>query len=121
MPRRGEVGDTMPYEGEEPPLAERREEPGAELDALARAVIGAAIEVHRRLGPGLDEALYQNALAIEFDLRQIPFAREVIVQVEYKGRPIGTKRLDFVVGERLIVETKAIELLLPLHKAQLLT
>lgn len=111
----------MPYEGEEPPYAGRRVEPDAELDSLAHAVIGAAIEVHRHFGPGLDEELYQNALAIEFGLRGIPFAREVVVDVEYKGRYIGKKRLDFVVGGRLVLETKAIEQLLSLHKAQVLT
>lgn len=107
----------MPYEEEEPPYIE----PDAELHALSGAVIGAAIEVHRRLGPGLDEALYAAGLAIEFRIREIAFAREVPVDVRYKGEVIGTKRLDFVVGGRLVVELKAVEELSKLHKAQVLT
>ncbi len=107
----------MPYDGEEPPYVE----PDLETDALAPAVIVAAIEVHRRLGPGLDEGLYESALAIEFRLREIPFERQVVINVEYKGEFIGFKRLDFVAGGRLIVEFKAVEQLTPLHKAQVLT
>ena len=107
----------MPYEGEDPPWVE----PDPELDALAHSVIGAAIEVHRRLGPGLDECLYESALCVEFRLRGIDFARQVIVPVLYKGEVIGEKRIDLVVGRRLIVELKAVESLMPLHKAQLQT
>ena len=92
-----------------------------ELNTLTKAVIGAAIEVHRILGPGLDEALYEAALAVEFRLRGITFTRQVIVGVTYKGEPIGEKRLDFLVDGKLIVELKAIELIAPLHKAQVLT
>ena len=107
----------MPYEGENPPYVE----PDPELDALAHAVIGAALEVHRRRGPGLDEGLYESALAIEFRLRDIPFERQVAIDVLYKGEFIGQKRLDFMVGGRLVVELKAVEQLTPLHKAQVLT
>jgi GxxExxY protein len=110
-------GATMPYEGEEPPLIE----PDPETDELARAVIGAAIEVHRQFGPGLDEGLYRNALCVELNLRGIPFQKEVVIDVLYKGEPIGKKRIDFIVGGKLIVELKAVEQLAPLHKAQLLT
>lgn len=98
-----------------------RIEPDAETDALAKAVIGAAIEVHRHYGAGLEESLYQAALEVEFGLRSIPFAREVIVPVLYKGCVIGERRLDFIVGGKLVVELKAIEQLAPVHKAQVLT
>jgi GxxExxY protein len=107
----------MPYEGEDPPWME----PDPELDALAHAVIGAAIEVHRRLGAGLDEVLYEGGLCVEFRLRGIEFARQVLVPVVYKGEVIGEKRIDLVVGRRLIVELKSVETLTPLHKAQLHT
>jgi len=102
---------------EEAPLAE----PDPSLDALAHDVIGAGIEVHRQLGPGLDEALYENALAIELRLRGISFLRQVTIAVQYKGEPIGDKRLDLVVGDKLIVELKAIEQIGKLHSAQVLT
>src|ERR1700733_13291920 len=107
----------MPFEDEDPPYVE----PDLELDALARAVIGAAIEVHRHLGPGLDEGLYQNAMKREFKLQGIPYADEVKIQVPYKGEVIGERRIDLLVGGRLIVELKAVEQLSSLHKAQVLT
>ena len=107
----------MPYDGEEPPYVE----PDAELDELARAVIGAAIEVHRRLGPGLDEALYHNGLCVELRLRQVHFGRQVEVPVIYKSEEIGKRKLDLLVGGRLVVELKAVETLTPLHTAQLRT
>jgi GxxExxY protein len=107
----------MPYEGEEPSYVE----PDRELDELARLTIGAAIEVHRRLGPGLDEGMYQGAMEVELQLRGISFARQVDMPVEYKGVAIGTRRIDLVVGGRLIVELKSVEQLGPLHRAQLMT
>jgi GxxExxY protein len=115
--RQSKEGGLMPYEGEDPPYAE----PDRELDELARHAIGAAIEVHRRLGPGLDESLYQGAMEVELQIRGIPFARQVDTPVEYKGVAIGRRRIDLVVGGRLIVELKSIEQISPLHKAQVLT
>ena len=61
-------------------------EPSERLDSLARRVIGAAIEVHRHLGPGFIESVYENALAVEFDLREIPFVKQPEVKIYYKGR-----------------------------------
>jgi GxxExxY protein len=110
-------GRRMPYEEEYPPLYE----PDEALNALSHAVIGAAIEVHKRLGPGLDEHLYREAMCVELTLRGIRYSKEVEVVVEYKGHPIGKKRLDFVIEGKLIIELKAVEQLSPLHKAQLLT
>jgi GxxExxY protein len=107
----------MPYDDEEPGFVE----PDAELDELARAAIGAAIEVHRHLGPGLDEALYERAFCVELGLRNIPFTAQVVVDVAYKGHSIGERRLDIIVGGRLVIELKAIEALGPIHKAQVRT
>ena len=90
-------------------------EPNKGLDQLARAVIGAAIEVHRHLGAGLQEPLYAPALQIELSLRSIPFETEVILPVSYKGRPLGTRKLDLLVGGALIVELKSVEALAPIH------
>jgi GxxExxY protein len=75
--------------------------------ALTRRVIGACFAVHNELGRGLREALYGNALAIELEERSIAFAREVPMQVFYRGRPIGCQRCDFLIESRLLVETKA--------------
>ncbi|HUB27090.1 MAG TPA: GxxExxY protein [Tepidisphaeraceae bacterium] len=96
-------------------------EPDPQLSAVTGAIIGAAIEVHRHLGPGLDEAIYEEAMAVELMLRNIEFARQVIVRVPYKDRTVGEKRLDLIVAHQVVVELKAVELLSPLHKAQVHT
>jgi GxxExxY protein len=92
-------------------------EPDKKADELARAVIGAAIEVHRTLGPGFLESVYEEALCIELELRGIPFQRQVPVAVDYKGRRAGESRLDLLVGEMLVVELKAVEQVAPIHRA----
>lgn len=96
-------------------------EPDLATDELARSVIGAAIDVHRALGPGLLESVYEEALAHELVQREIPFARQVHVELAYKGHVIGQGRLDVLADDRLVVELKAVENLLPLHSAQLLS
>jgi len=99
---------------------EQRGEPDAELDALAQKAIGAAIEVHRHLGPGYLESSYAAALAIEMNARGIDFVREAPVSLAYKGTPIGEARLDFLVGQRLIAELKAVESINNVHRAQVI-
>jgi len=85
-------------------------------------VIGAAIEVHRALGPGLLESAYEECLCRELFLRKMPLKRQVALPIEYKGAKLDCGyRLDIVVDEQLIVELKACEDLLPIHEAQLLT
>lgn len=97
------------------------QEPGESEDRLAHAVIGAAIEVHRVLGPGYLESVYEEALGIELGDRGIPFERQVAFSVDYKGRPAGAGRLDMLVGRVLVNELKAADALLPVHRAQLLS
>ncbi|MFU8847883.1 MAG: GxxExxY protein [Opitutales bacterium] len=71
-------------------------------------IIGACMEVYNELGSGFLEAVYQEALAIEFELRGIPFLREQLLQIKYKGRILETRyRADFVVFDKIILETKA--------------
>ncbi|MGC4122638.1 MAG: GxxExxY protein [Myxococcales bacterium] len=96
----------------------RRREPTQRADALARSVIGAAIAVHRELGPGFPEVVYQRALAIELEALGIPFEREQPFTVCYRGASVGKGQLDFLVGDILVVELKAVEAVLPLHRAQ---
>ena len=98
-----------------------RIEPGRELDELAHGVIGAAIEVHRHLGPGFLEGVYEEALAIEFRLRGLPFERQKLITVGYKEVAVGEGKLDFLVDDRLIVELKAVEALSAIHKAQVIS
>ena len=97
-------------------------EPGAdpETEALARAVIGAAIEVHRILGPGLPESVYRRAVSHELDLRRIPHECEAPVPVVYKGKHVGKGSMDILVGKRLVVELKTVILLNDVHRAQVI-
>lgn len=91
-------------------------------DRLSNEIIGAAIEVHKQLGPGLLESAYEYCLAHELGLRNIPFERQKELPVLYKGVPIDCGyRLDLLIGNLVIVELKAVDKLLPIHEAQLLT
>ena len=91
-------------------------------NGLSREVIGAAIEVHRHLGPGLLESAYQASLEKELELRDIPFDRQVPLPVEYKGVRLDCGyQMDLAVGGLVVVELKAVEKLEPIHEAQLLT
>ncbi len=93
-----------------------------EWDAWTSRALAAAIAVHRALGPGLLESAYQEALAAEFESRFIPFEREWPVPVFYRDHLLATHyRMDFLVGGLLVIEIKAIEVLLPVHSAQVLT
>jgi len=108
-------------EGVPEPFVDREDEPDPELNKITNAIIGAAIEVHRQLGPGLPESHYEEALAYEFELRGICFARQVPVEVFYKGRKVGVFRADFVVERLVLVEVKAVEAIASLHTSQVLT
>jgi GxxExxY protein len=96
-------------------------EPDPELNRLTNAIIGAAIEVHRILGPGHLESVYEEALAIEFERRGIVAARQVPIEIQYKGQPVGKGRLDFLVEGRVVLDTKAVEALAPIHTAQVIS
>ena len=92
------------------------------LDDLSYKVIGCAIEVHRSLGPGLLESVYEKALIHELKLNNIPVKSQVEVKVSYKGLDIGEGlRLDLLVDEQLIVELKSVDDFKPVHHKQLLT
>ena len=96
-------------------------EPPKEMDVAANAVIGAAIEVHRHLGPGFLESVYEEALSIELGLRGIRFERQKPLSVNYKGQSVGDSRVDLWVDDRLIVELKALDRILPIHHAQVIS
>lgn len=89
---------------------------------LTGKIIGAAIEVHRHLGPGLLESAYQICLGRELELRGIRFEREKSLPIEYKSERLDCGyRLDFIVEQKVIVELKSVDNLLPIHDAQVLT
>ena len=89
---------------------------------LTESIIGAAIDVHRELGPGLLESAYEECLCHELHLRGLRFQRQVELPVTYKGLKLDRGyKLDIVVEEQVVLELKSIEQILPIHQAQLLT
>jgi GxxExxY protein len=93
-----------------------------EINQLTDKIIGAAVEVHRVLGPGLLESAYQRALAHELRLRNIEFEEQKLCAVRYKDLLIeDAYRLDFLVGGKVVVELKTVDSLLDVHEAQVLT
>jgi len=94
----------------------------ADINRLTGEVINAAIEVHKALGPGLLESVYEECLCHELSLRKISYKRHKDLPIEYKGMKLECGyRLDVVVADQLILEIKACENLLPIHEAQVLT
>jgi GxxExxY protein len=89
-----------------------------DIDALTHKIIGCAMQVHKVLGNGFQEVIYQRALAIEFSFQGLTFDREKEMELFYREQHIGTRRVDFFVEEKVMVEIKAIEQLLDVHKAQ---
>lgn len=96
-------------------------EPTAETNKLTEEIIGAAIEVHRVLGPGLLESVYESAMCVELTMRGVPFVRQPAVDLSYKGQVVGTGRLDLLVADQVVVELKAVDALTEVHKAQVIS
>jgi len=93
-----------------------------DINKLSSKIIGAAIEVHKALGPGLLESAYEECLCHEFKLRSFPYERQKELLIEYKGVKLDCGyRLDIVVWNKIILELKSCSELLPIHEAQLLT
>lgn len=92
------------------------------MNGLTEKIIGAAIEVHKALGPGLLESAYEGCLAHEFSLANVPFERQVPLPITYKSVQVDCGyRLDFLIENTVVLELKAVEALQPIHEAQLLT
>ncbi|MFI4966241.1 MAG: GxxExxY protein [Caulobacterales bacterium] len=101
---------------------QERQEPSAEADAAARAVVDAGLKVHRALGPGLLESAYEQCLAHELGLRGVLVRRQVALPILYEGQRLDAGyRLDIVVADAVVVEVKSVEALSRLHEAQLIT
>jgi len=88
------------------------------INDLTRKIIGCAMEVHNQMGNGFQEVIYQKALVIEFELQGINFEREMEMELNYKGKYIGKRRVDFFVEDKVMLEIKAVEKLIGAHKAQ---
>jgi GxxExxY protein len=94
----------------------------APFNAVTAAILSAAIEVHRILGPGLLESTYTPCLYFELTARKLRFVTQRAIPIVYKGMPLGTSyRVDLIVEDLVIVETKSVATLLPVHSAQALT
>jgi GxxExxY protein len=92
-----------------------------EKDDLTGRIIGCAIEVHRQLGPGLLESIYESTLAAELEFAKINFERQVSVPIQYRGKTIGEHRIDLIVEKSVVVELKSVERTDPVFEAQVLT
>jgi GxxExxY protein len=102
--------------------SQRHREDLNEKDPRTAAIIGAAIEVHRQLGPGLLESAYEQCLCHELHLRGVPFTCQVDLPVSYKGLQLDCGyKIDIIVNDEVVVELKSVERILPVHEAQLLT
>jgi len=88
---------------------------------LSFDIIGCAIEVHKVLGAGLLESVYEEALCIEFEARSIPYERQKEIGIEYKDHIVGKGFIDILVDERIVVELKSVERFAPFHVAQVMT
>ena len=91
------------------------------LNAISERIIGAAIEVHRELGPGHDESAYQKAMEIELTARGVEFVAQCPIELLYKGYPIGRGRLDFLVNNSVVVEIKSVDAIARVHEMQVLS
>lgn len=93
-----------------------------ELNELSGKILKCAIEVHKYLGPGLLESIYEQCLCKEFDLNNINYRKQLLIPIIYKGELLNHKfKIDIMTEEKIIIEIKAIESILPVHKAQLLS
>ena len=90
-------------------------------DPLTYKIIGAAIEVHRRIGAGLLESLYEEAFCIELEHRHLSYERQKPLEVQYRGHRIGAFRLDVVVENEVVVELKSVKELAPIHSTQIIS
>lgn len=88
---------------------------------LTATVIGCAMTVHRELGPGFVESVYENALSHELAKQQLPFTRQGVVPVRYDGKVVGEHRYDLLVDDQVLVELKSVDRLGPVHTAQVLS
>jgi GxxExxY protein len=92
-----------------------------ETNRVTEAIIGAAIEVHKALGPGFLESIYEEALCVELTLWGVSYTRQAPVAVNYKGHRIGESLLDLLVEDAVVVELKAVDGLAPVHTAQVIS
>jgi GxxExxY protein len=94
---------------------------GNNLNSWTERLIGAGLEVHSIIGPGYIESVYEEALARELEIRKIPFERQKIIYLHYKGIKVGEGRLDFLINKQIVLELKAVEFFTEVHRAQVIS
>jgi GxxExxY protein len=91
------------------------------LNELSHQMIGMAIEIHKKLGPGFQEKIYEEALLKEFEKAEIEYQRQKVVRVDYDGQSLGNQRIDLLVDDGIILEIKACAKIIPIHRDQLIS
>lgn len=91
------------------------------LNKITERIIGCCIEVHKNLGPGLLESIYEKALCYEFQLNDIEYKKQLTIPIIYKGVNLGEQRIDILVKDKIIIELKAVDRIDPVFEAQLLS
>jgi GxxExxY protein len=92
-----------------------------ELNDLSNRIIGIAIDIHKKLGPGFQEKIYEEALLTEFKKATIGFERQKVVRVDYEGQGLGNQRIDLILDGEVILEIKACTKIIPIHRDQLIS
>jgi GxxExxY protein len=92
-----------------------------ELNELSNHIIGIAINIHKKLGPGFQEKIYEEALLKEFDKAAIGFEEQKVIRVDYDGQSLGNQRIDLLVDEEIILEIKACSKIIPIYRDQLIS
>ena len=91
------------------------------LAAITNQIVGAALDVHRALGPGYQESVYANAMEIAMHVRGLRFEREKEFEIQFRGQVVGKGRVDFLVESKVVFELKAVEEMIPLHTSQVIS
>jgi GxxExxY protein len=91
------------------------------LNDLSYQIIGIAIDIHKKLGPGFQEKIYEEALLKEFEKAAIEYQKQKVVRVDYEGQGLGNHRIDLLVGDEIILEIKACTKIIPIHRDQLIS
>jgi len=91
-----------------------------QLNELSTKIIGLAIKVHKKLGPGFKEKIYEQALCKEFENNDFKFEQQIVIKVPYEGENLGNQRIDLLVENEIIIEVKAVSRIIPLFRDQLI-
>ena len=92
-----------------------------ELNDLSNRIIGIAIDIHKKLGPGFQEKIYEEALLKEFQKSGVGYEKQKVIRVDYDGQTLGNQRIDLLVGDEMILEIKACTKIIPIHRDQLIS